>query len=207
MKAVYLRRLLAVSTGLLALGLPLTLFSLLILLNPYAILLSVEFTVVNALDEPIEVTPVGVLRMASGQRQWRVVPQLAVSFLAAPPRREARIPVPAGGAVSIRANFDDISLAAVAVDAAGRPTRVQVVDEAAAVGSCCYAPKQRRIVVAKEGLSPASTRLVEEVTRARQADRAVLWYAWFAGGLAVGVLFVLSWRALRAVARRQDLPA
>jgi hypothetical protein len=198
------KRLLAVTTGVLALGLPLTLLSLLLLLNPYAILLGTEFTVVNGLDEPIEVTPVGVLRMASGEYQWRVVPQLAVSFLAAPPRREVQIPVPAGENIPIRANFDDISLAAIAVDSAGKPGRVLIVDDAAAIGQCCYPPRHRRIVVSKEGLSPATTRLAAAVTRAREADRALGWYAWCAAGLAVGVLFVLSLRAQRAMARRPD---
>lgn len=202
MKAPTLRRLLLASTVVLAWGLPLAFLSLFLLLNPYAILPGAEFTVVNSLGVPIEVTPVGVLRMASGDYQWKVVPQLAVAFLAAPPRREVRIPVPAGASVSIRATFDEISLAAIAVDTAGEPGRVLLVDRAAAMGQCCYAPRQRRVVVAKEGLAPATRALVDAVAKAREEDRATGWYAWVAGGLAVGVLFLLSLLAHRSIARR-----
>ena len=202
MSAASLRRLLLASTLVLAWVLPLAFVSLFLLLDPDAILAGAEFTVVNSLGVPIEVTPVGVMRTASGDYQWKVVPQLAVAFLAAPARREVGIPVPAGASVPIRATFDDASLAAIAVDTAGEPGRVLLVDRAAAMGQCCYPPRQRRVVVAREGLVTATRALVDAVAKAREEDRASGWYAWVAGGLAVGVLFVLSLLAHGSLARR-----
>lgn len=207
MKAASLRRLLLASTVVLAWGLPLAFVSLFLLLDPRPILGGAEFTVANSLGVPIEVTPVGILRAASGDHEWKVVPQLAVAFLAAPARRQVGIPVPAGAAVAIRATFDHVSLAAIAVDVAGEPGRMQVVDRAAAMGQCCYPPRQRRFVVEKEHLSPATRGLVEAVAKAREGDGADGWYAWAAGGLALGVLFVLSLLAYRSLARRADRPA
>jgi hypothetical protein len=177
------------------------------LFNPYAIGMSAEFSVVNGLDEAIEVTPMAVAHMASGDYVWRVVPQLAVRCLAAPPRREAAIPVAPGQSVAIRGNFDDVSLAAIAVESAGQPVRVLIVDRTAAIGGCCYAPKARRIVISREALEPGSRLLAESIAKARAYNRAADWWIWVGSGLAAGVLFIVSLLAYRTVARRGEPPA
>ncbi|NJD86388.1 MAG: hypothetical protein FIB05_00055 [Betaproteobacteria bacterium] len=207
MKAATRRRLLLASTVALAWAQPLAFFALLLLFNPYAILSAAEFTVANALDERIEVTPMAVVRLVSGEYHWKVVPQLAVPGLAAPPRREVAIAVPPGQSVTIRGNFDDVSLAAIAVEAAGQPLQMLVVDRTAAIGACCYAPKARQFVVTKEALEPGSRNLADTVAKAKEADRAPGWYAWVGGGLAVGVLFLLSLAAYLGTARREQSPA
>lgn len=207
MRKETLRRLLLASTLVLALGLPLSLLALLMLFNPYAIGLSTEFTVVNGLDETVEVTPMAVVHLASGERFWRVVPQLAVPYLAAPPRREAAIPVAPGEAVAIRGNFDDVSLAAIAVETAGQPVRMLIVDPGAALGGCCYAPKTLRIAISNEALEPGSQRLADAVAYAKSHSRALDWWLLAGSGLAVGVLFILSLRAWPSVSRRPGDPA
>ncbi len=207
MDAASRRRLLLASTVALAWALPLAFFALILLLNPYAILSAADFTVTNSLDEAIAVTPMAVVRLASGEYHWKVVPQLAVPGLAAPPRREVAIPVPPGQAVAIRGNFDDVSLAAIAVEAAGQPLRMLVVDRAAAIGTCCYAPKARRLVVTKEELEPGSRNLADAIAKAKEADRTLGWYAWVGSGLAVGVLFLVSLVAYLGITRRAESPA
>ncbi|MCW5593132.1 MAG: hypothetical protein KIS74_13610 [Burkholderiales bacterium] len=207
MTAATRRRFLLASTVALAWALPLAFFALLLLFNPYAILSAAEFAVANSLGEAIAVTPMAVVRLASGEYAWKVVPQLAVPGLAAPPRREVAIPIAPGQSVTIRGNFDDVSLAAIAVEAAGQPPQMLVVDRTAAIGACCYAPKVRQFVVTKEALEPGSRKLADTVAKAKEADRVAGWYAWVGSGLAVGVLFVLSLLAWLATGRRADSPA
>lgn len=201
------KRILLALTAVLALGLPITLLSLLALLNPYAIALSAEFSVTNGLPEPIEVTPMGVVRMATGEFHWQVVPQLAVRFLAAPPRRQVAIQVPPGHTVAIRGNFDDISLAAIAVDTASQPGQVLMIDEKAAIGGCCYAPTRRQILVSKESLRQGSRNLADTIAKAKATDRTLRWYSFVGLGLAVGVAFTLSLLAYLRASRRPGIAA
>jgi hypothetical protein len=196
------RRLFGALAILAGLGLPLTGLAVLLMLDPYRILLSKDFEVRNSLAEAVEVTPVGGMVMFSGEKRWHVVPQLASPFLAAPAFRQARLPVAPGQTISLRGNFDDISLGVIIVGTADGRERALVVDEDAARGKCCYPPKPGPIVIAEKDLEPASRGMLAEVARAHaeSPSHARGWYLLVGSGLAAAVLFALflaRYRALR----------
>lgn len=175
-------------------GLPLTALTLLFLLNPFALVLSASFSITNQLNETVFVTPLGGVRMASGAHRWRVLPQLAVPFLAAPALRQTHVAVPPDRAVSIRANFDDISLAVIAVRTSDGEEWALLVDANAAKGGCCYAPKQDTVVISTQDLMAADERMIDVVTEAERqvGSRLRKWYAWVGIGLLPGFLFCFS---------------
>ena len=189
---------LAVVTGL---GLPLAALAFVLLFNPYALLLSASFTVRNDLPEPALVTPLAGVRFASGEHRWKVLPRLALPFLAAPAYPRARIPVAPGETITLRANFDDASLAVLAVETASAPDRAMLVDRAAAAGGCCYPPRNRAIVVTREAVVPVERRMLDAV---REIDAATpralgIWYGLVAAGLADLALFVFALRRRRSL--------
>jgi len=186
-------------------ALPLTALAVLLLLNPYALLLSASFSIQNQTSETVHVTPMGGLRMASGEHVLRVLPQLELPFLAAPALRQTHIAVPSGRAVSIRANFDDISLGFIAVRTSKGEEKALLVDLNATRGGCCYPPKERTIVVLDEKLVAANESIIAAVKKAEggMESRLWWWYGLTAGGLLAGVVFLYSlarYRKLRSLA-------
>lgn len=194
------RRYLALAV-LAGLGLPLAAFAFVLLFNPYALLLGSSFTVRNDLAEPALVTPLAGVRMASGEHRWKVLPRLALPFLAAPGYPRARIPIAPGETITLRANFDDGSLAVLTVETASAPDRAMLVDRAAAAGGCCYPPRNRDIVIAPGAVVPVERRMLEA---ARDVDAATpralaIWYGLVLAGLADLALFIFALRRYRAL--------
>jgi hypothetical protein len=189
---------LAIVSGL---GLPLAALAVVLLLNPYALLLAGTFSVRNTLPETIMVTPLAGVRMASGEHVWKVLPRLAVRFLAAPAYPQARIPIPPGEARRLHANFDDASLGVLAVATASEPGRAMLVDRAAAAGGCCYPPRNPEIVVRAEALVHVERRMLEAVDEADRgtARRLVLWYSIVGSGGVVLLVFLVSVRKYRSL--------
>ncbi len=175
-------------------ALPLTALAFLLLLNPYALLLSSSFTIKNQTNETVYVTPMGGVRMASGEQVLRVLPQLALPFLAAPALRKTHIPVSAGQSVSIRANFDDISLGFIAVRTSHGQEKALLVDLAATRGKCCYPPKDRVIAILDERLDPSNEAIVRAVAVAESGPGVWAWYGMTGVGLLIGVVFVFVLR-------------
>lgn len=190
-----------------AIGLPLTVFALVMLFNPYAVELSATFSVHNALGEPVQVTPLGFGRVSSRSYRWRVLRQAAFAHTAAPSLRQARIPVAAGQTISIRASFEDVSLGAIAVSVPGAPERAVIVDARAAAGACCYVPKTPRVVIDPTVLVAADPPLVEAVERADRSDGITTWYAIVAAGLSFLVVFLFARVRYRALNRLLSPPA
>jgi hypothetical protein len=189
---------LAVASGL---GLPLAALAFVLLFNPYALLLSASFTVRNDLAEPALVTPLAGVRLESGEHRWKVLPRLALPFLAAPAYPRARIPVAPGETLTLRANFDDGSLAVLAVETASAPDRAMLVDREAAAGGCCYPPRNRALVLNRDAVVPVERRMLQAV---REVDAATpralgIWYGIVACGLGDLALFVFALRRYRAL--------
>lgn len=186
----------AIASGL---ALPWTALALLMWLNPFALWSSAGFTIENRTPQILHVTPLGAVRMASGEARLSVLPQLALPFLAAPALRHTDIAVPAGGGVTIRGNFDDMSLGFLAVRAALGEEKAMVVDRNAARGGCCYPPRDRTIAIVGDALIPAERAIVEAVAQARAHERSRLmwWYGFTGGGLLAGAGFVFSLRRYR----------
>jgi hypothetical protein len=149
----------------------------------------------------------GGLRMASGEHVLKVLPQLELPFLAAPALRQTHIAVPPGRAVSVRANFDDISLGFIAVKTAQGREKALLVDLNATKGGCCYPPKDKMIVILDEKLVSANEAMIEAVAKAEGSagSRLWTWYGFTTGGLVIGVVFLLSLARYRKV-RSRDGP-
>ena len=128
-------------------GLIITAVAVLVLFNPYVVMLSTEFSIQNQLVKAVRVTPLGALVMKNGEHRWYVLPQLSVLFMALPAIKSTRILVPPGETRKIRFNYDDISLAAFAVKVQDEAEELFIVDLNAAKGWCGYPPKQNIFVI------------------------------------------------------------
>lgn len=189
------------------LALPLTALALLLLFNPYPLLLSETFSVRNRTNEALLVTPVGGVRMASGEHHWAVLPQLTLPFPAAPALRQTNIPVPSGGSVSIRANFDDVSLGLVAARTSDGQEKALMVDENAARGGCCYPPKEPAVVISEGALVAANERLFDAVSKTHERLEAGIrkWYALVAAGLFIGLVIWFSLTRFRSLRKLDEV--
>ena len=180
------------------LGLPLAAFAFVLLFNPYALLHSASFTVRNDLSEPALVTPLAGVRLENGEHRWKVLPRLALPFLAAPAATRARIPVSPGETITLRASFDDASLAVLAVETAWAPGAM-LVDREAAAGGCCDPPRNRAIVITRDAVVPVERRMFDAVLEVDAATPRALaiWYGLVVAGLADLWLFLFALRRYR----------
>ena len=190
---------LAVLSGL---GLPLAALAFALIFNPYALLFSGSFSVRNELSETALVTPLAGVRYANGEHRWKVLPRLA-PFVAVPAYPRARIPVAPGETVTLRVNFDDASLAVLAVETASAPNRAMLVDREAAAGACCFPPRNPVVALTNESVVPVERRMFDAVREVDVATSGALaiWYGLVLAGLLDLGLFVFALRSYRTLRR------
>jgi hypothetical protein len=186
-------------------ALPLGVVAVALLFNPYALLFGSTFSVRNDLVEAVVVTPLAAVRTKEGTHHWKVLPLMVHRFVAAPAYPRARAIVLPGQTVRFHANFDDASLAVIAVESSVAPPRALMVDREAAMGGCCYAPRRRVFGIASRDLVPVEPAMIEVVAAVDDATpRALgLAYGLVVAGLGLLAAFVVALRRYRALAGQE----
>jgi len=194
-----------VRAGLLVAGalLPLTLISLIVLLNavnPMALGFITGYVISNRTAEPILVAPVGTLD-ERGRRG--LLGNFPFPFPAMPGLRIKDIAVAPGGRRIMYYDWDDIQFSEIVVrDSTGtwqivvnaEPTKNQF--RAVAVMDFAVTPETPRIPVAPAVLEAAES-----------PDRSLLFHAAWISGLAAPLVFRFLWRANKRLSAPPPLPA
>ena len=148
--------------------------------NPMGWGFQTEFTVENAGDETIHVTPIGV-------HESKVRCALPVAHVSIPTVHaidRGHIPVPPGQSVKVRYDWDDINLSEIAVEGPGGEWRQHVVLPDAKTIACCKEPEQRHIVVAPFAeLAPIDDEVKKAAIETRKNPRMAVLYVAYLGPL------------------------
>jgi hypothetical protein len=149
--------------GLIVTALPALLGALLIFncVNPMTLAFVTQFDVVNQSGEPVHVTPIGTTE--SGRTA--ALPQYAARLPALPALRDANHPIPAGGTLTIRYDWDDINFTELRVRGADGVERVFPTDPLPTTRGY-YANRQGQYVIPPlKTLPPATTPYVSFTAR------------------------------------------